>query len=147
MKILNYFQYTLKRYVSKRALKYLFFGASAALVDFTLFNITLYLLQSNTVELSKTTVGFNNIFIANVFGLSAGFLWAFFSQRQWVFESKNHIASQFLGTLALLIFNMFASSYMIELCHSTIGTAPAKLLAQISVVIWNYWIYRFFIFK
>ena len=122
MKILSNFQYTLKKYVSKRALKYLFFGASAALVDFTLFNVTLYFLQSDTAALNNTTVGFNNIFIANVIGLSAGFLWAFFTQRQWVFESNNHIAGQFFGTLALLIFNMFASSYMIELCHSIIGT-------------------------
>lgn len=125
-------------------LRYVLIGGSAALLDFSVFFL-LFKLLSWSLPWASTSI----ILVANTVGILAGFVWGFFLQKIWAFQAKGRAEIQFFYTLLLLIFNILLTSVAIaplaELLHQPI--AVAKIIMQIVVVLWNYCIYNYFIFK
>lgn len=125
-------------------IRYILIGGSAALLDFSVF-LLLFKLLSWSLAWANASV----IFIANAAGILSGFVWGFFLQKKWAFQSTGRAEIQFFYTFLLLIFNVLITSLAIaplaELLNNHI--ALAKIMMQITVVLWNYIIYNNFIFK
>ncbi|WP_027468384.1 GtrA family protein [Deefgea rivuli] len=128
-------------------IRYGLIGGSAAVLDFSVFFVCFKLLLA--ISYSSTMIPFHAISIANTLGILSGFVWGFFMQKKWAFQADGRTQSQFVYTTLLLIFNILVSSWAIyPLSEMLNGNASiAKLVMQVLVVFWNYFIYSYFIFK
>lgn len=140
IKISNFFSAV--RIHLPRMAKFIATGVSAAIIDFTIYVLVIK-------AFSKTLASDNYaIAMANCLGILSGFVWAFVLQKYWTFKTKGKAFNQFIGTTILLIFNMVITSLAIpKLVAAGTGLEAAKVIMQIIVVGWNYFIYHFFIFK
>ncbi|MGL6041191.1 MAG: GtrA family protein [Deefgea sp.] len=125
-------------------IRYVLIGGSAALLDFTIF-ILLFNFFSWIFFGSSSSI----IFIANTVGILSGFVWGFFLQKIWAFQSKGRTHIQFFYTVLLLAFNILITSLAIVPLALLLNNhiSLAKVTMQIVVVLWNYFIYNYFIFK
>ena len=125
--------------------KFILAGGSAAILDFGVFTLFLKFVEHSPGETDK----FYTIAIANCSGILAGFLWGFFLQKYWAFRARNKGWQQFVATAILLLFNMTITSLAIPMLATgfNLSSPTAKIIMQAVVVIWNYLIYHFFIFK
>lgn len=116
--------------------KYIIVGLSAVAVDFGVF---IFLLDMLDFSLS----------IANAAGIVVGFLWSFSLNRLWAFQSSANYFVQFCLTFFLLLFNILATTFLISILveQFEVPAAYAKIAMQAAVVLWNFIIYNYFIFK
>ncbi|MGX7162631.1 GtrA family protein [Enterococcus massiliensis] len=119
---------------------YLFFGGLATVVNFAAYFI------------SKDVFHFNYLY-ANSISWIAAVLFAFLTNKIWVFQSKSENFWELIVEFAKFIFyrvisygmDMGMMFLMIDVFHS--GDFLAKLVTQILVVIANYVFSKLFIFK
>ncbi len=119
---------------------YLFFGGLATLVNF----IT-YFLARDTLHL--------NLFNSNTISWIAAVLFAFVTNKLWVFQSKSENFLELLIEFGKFIFyrilsyglDMGLMFLLIEELHAT--DFWAKLITQVVVVVANYLFSKLFIFK
>lgn len=119
---------------------YLFFGGLATIVNFVAYFI------------SKDIFHLNYLY-ANTISWVAAVLFAFVTNKLWVFHSKTANITELMIEFAKFIFyrlvsygmDMGTMFLMIEIFHS--GDFLAKLVTQILVVLANYLFSKLFIFK
>jgi putative flippase GtrA len=122
-------------------------GASAAIIDFSVFAFLLRLFASSVS--ADANPGFSSIAVANTAGILVGFVWSFFLQKHWAFEAKGNAWLQFIATAMLLGFNIILTSFAIPIVSTkaAISLESSKILMQFVVVAWNYVIYNYLIFR
>lgn len=129
-----------KQLLSVEILSYLIFGVLTTVV-----NIAVYFFCRNVLDL--------NYVIANSLAWILSVLFAFVTNKKWVFKSQTDSvyawikeAYLFVAFRALsYVLDMGAMFVMIQLIHST--DFSAKIVSQIFVIVANYVFSKWFVFK
>ena len=135
--VLNIFEPFYKKH--KEMLLYLFFGGLTfviSVITYAFFNVSL---------------GMNEL-VANIFSWILAVLFAFFTNRIWVFDGKTNGAKEFFvqmmnfgGRVAtLLVEEVILFVFITELGF---GSMAVKIAAQIIVIILNYVISKLWVFR
>ena len=130
----------------KEIINYLIFGALTTLVNL----ITKYILLFTILD---PTNGFQ-LQIAIIISWIAAVIFAYFTNRKFVFESKNQnklkeFISFVVARIATLLLEMFIMWFFITLLklNSDLYVVIFTLVAQVAVVIGNYIFSKLFVFK
>ncbi len=130
----------------KEIINYLIFGILTTLVNL----ITKYILLFTILN---PTNGFQ-LQIAIIISWIAGVLFAYFTNRKFVFESKNEnklkeFISFVIARIATLLLEMFIMWFFVTLLklNSDLYVVIFTLVAQVAVVIGNYIFSKLFVFK
>ena len=130
----------------KEIINYLIFGVLTTLVNL----ITKYILLFTILD---PTNGFQ-LQIAIIISWIAGVLFAYFTNRKFVFESKNQnklkeFISFVVARIATLLLEMFIMWFFVTLLklNSDLYVVIFTLVAQVAVVIGNYIFSKLFVFK
>ena len=124
----------------KEVLAYLFFGVATTLVNMGVFFVCYNALQMDYR-------------VGNAIGWFLSVLFAFVTNKYFVFESKHQGTIDFIKELFLFYWYRFLSFiidmglmiFLVEYIHT--GTFGAKMVTQVVVVVLNYFFSKFFIFK
>lgn len=138
----------------KELISYVFFGVLATIVNLVSFKIF------------DAILGENLYLITNVVSWLITVIFAYFTNKLWVFESKSWKASvvvkELIGFFGARIFSLVVEEaglwLMIDICHmgdiswdiftfSLSGNMIAKIIMQVVVVILNYVFSKLVIFK
>lgn len=133
---MGYFMSLDKRFKSViQAVKYLFAGGSAAIIELSIFFVLSSVLTFSPVILNLVAVA-----------ISTAYNFAF--NRSVTFRSSGNMTRSLVLYVVLLVFNTIFSSTVIAVLGDW-GVTPiiAKILSMCCTVIWNYFLYRNFIFK
>lgn len=136
--ILNIFEGFYKR--NKSVLLYLFFGALTTLVSILSF------------ILAGTILRFN-VHIANTISWVLAVTFAFFTNRKWVFDGKTSTRKEFFKQardfFAGRIFTYFVEEVILIVFVNLLALNQdiVKIVAQFVILILNYIISKFFVFK
>lgn len=135
LRILNPFY---KKY--KEVLLYLFFGVCTSVISILSYSI------------ADVLLGINEL-IANIISWILAVLFAFFTNRVWVFQSATHSGREF----AIQLANFFGGRVVTLIVEEVIilifitildfPSIPVKVVAQIVVIVLNYIISKFWVFK
>ena len=128
----------LKKY--EEVISYLFFGGLTTAVNIIAF----YLLN--------TTLGMQYLF-ANAISIIISILFAFFTNKKYVFKSESKTFSEWLKEFLLFVgfrtvsafFDMLSMWLLVDFLNTDANIA--KILTQFIVVVLNYFFSKFFIFK
>lgn len=130
----------------KEIINYLIFGILTTLVNL----ITKYILLFTILN---PTNGFQ-LQIAIIISWIAGVLFAYFTNRKFVFESKNEnklkeFISFVVARIATLLLEMFIMWFFVTLLklNSDLYVVIFTLVAQVAVVIGNYIFSKLFVFR
>lgn len=130
----------------KEIINYLIFGVLTTLVNLTTKYILLF-------TILNPTNGFQ-LQIAIIISWIAGVLFAYFTNRKFVFESKNEnklkeFISFVVARIATLLLEMFIMWFFVTLLklNSDLYVVIFTLVAQVAVVIGNYIFSKLFVFK
>ena len=130
----------------KEIINYLIFGILTTLVNL----ITKYILLFTILD---PTNGFQ-LQIAIIISWIAGVLFAYFTNRKFVFESKNEnklkeFISFVVARIATLLLEMFIMWFFVTLLklNSDLYVVIFTLVAQVAVVIGNYIFSKLFVFR
>lgn len=130
----------------KEIINYLIFGVLTTIVNL----ITKYILLFTILN---PTNGFQ-LQIAIIISWIAGVLFAYFTNRKFVFESKNEnklkeFISFVVARIATLLLEMFIMWFFVTLLklNSDLYVVIFTLVAQVAVVIGNYIFSKLFVFK
>lgn len=127
----------LRRYKSQ--LLYLFFGGCTTLV-----NVAVYGLCAHTVNLSTA--------VSTIIAWAAAVLFAYLTNRTWVFESQARTAGDILREMGSFFLGRALTGgfdlAIMYLCVDRLGLPdmPVKLLSNVVVVILNYVVSKLFVF-
>lgn len=138
----------------KELISYVFFGVLATIVNLVSFKIF------------DAILGENLYLVTNVVSWLITVIFAYFTNKLWVFESKSWKASvvvkELIGFFGARIFSLVVEEaglwLMIDICHmgdiswdiftfSLSGNMIAKIIMQVVVVILNYVFSKLVIFK
>lgn len=132
----------LKEMVQKHreVLVYLFFGVATTLV-----NMGVFFICNNTLHIDYR--------LSNAISWFISVLFAFVTNKYFVFESKHEDMASFIKEMFLFywyrilsfIIDMGMMILLIEYIHT--GDFWAKMVTQVVVVVLNYFFSKFFIFK
>jgi putative flippase GtrA len=128
------------KFVNRETISYLIFGVLTTLVDAIVFFI------------SNKIFGIEYI-LATVIAWILAVLFAYFTNKIWVFNSKNmklelvikEAFAFFIARLLSLVFTIVWMFFCVEMLE--VDEFAAKLLANIFVVIMNYFFSKLIIFK
>lgn len=130
----------------KEIINYLIFGVLTTLVNL----ITKYILLFTILN---PTNGFQ-LQIAIIISWIAGVLFAYFTNRKFVFESKNEnklkeFISFVVARIATLLLEMFIMWFFVTLLklNSDLYVVIFTLVAQVAVIIGNYIFSKLFVFR
>ena len=130
----------------KEIINYLIFGVLTTLVNL----ITKYILLFTILN---PTNGFQ-LQVAIIISWIAGVLFAYFTNRKFVFESKNEnklkeFISFVVARIATLLLEMFIMWFFVTLLKldSDLYVVIFTLVAQVAVIIGNYIFSKLFVFK
>lgn len=104
------------------------------MLDFSAFYFGFYILGLSIIN-------------ANMLGMLTGFISGFLLYQYWAFASRNFALPAFLYMTLLFVVNIFIVNYLIDLLINILQAEWAKIILQVSVVAWNFFIYKFLIFK
>lgn len=87
--------------------------------------------------------------LSNTLAYIISFIFNFFLNRIWSFESKSNLKFQLGAYGILFIFNLFASNGIMYLLTSVIGLyyMISKLISIAMIVSWNFVLYKKVIYK
>ena len=138
---------------NKDKLLYLFFGGCTTLVNLVLTYFFWYALGWEKMYVGKFAMG---TFAGNLIGIVAAILFAYVTNKKYVFESKTNgfreLFAEFFrfagGRVSTLIIEL-GGVQLAAILFPDSGTLLfiAKLVTQVLVVIINYFISKFFVFK
>ncbi len=117
-----------------RILRYLATGGFAFLSEYTIFIILFYF-----IDISLTA--------ASVVSFLIGFAVSYLLNRLWVFNSRMQAKRQLILYSLLAIFNVIISTIGLILLSKIIEPAITKIIMVIMIAVWNYFIYKYFIFS
>ena len=124
----------------KAVLLYLFFGGLTTVLSITVF------------WLFRHPFGLNEL-IANVISWLAAVLFAFFTNRIWVFRAPTKTAGEFLRQMGSFyggrVVTLLIEEALLAVFITWLGfpDMPVKIAAQIVVIVLNYVISKLFVFK
>ena len=124
----------------KAVLLYLFFGGLTTVISIAVFWLFRY------------PFGLNEL-VANVLSWVAAVLFAFLTNRVWVFRAPTKTPGEFLRQMASFyggrVVTLLIEEAMLAVFITWLGFAdmPVKIAAQIVVIVLNYFISKLFIFK
>lgn len=130
---------SLKKIVNKETSLYLVFGVLTTIVDFVSY-----------ILFRRLSI---NFMIANVLSWSVAVIFAFITNKIYVFNSKNKsmqtIKDEFLSFVSARIFSLCFSLVFIYFMVTLLGTNDliAKVIASVFVIIINYVLSKFYIFN
>lgn len=130
---------SIKKLINKETCLYLVFGVLTTLVDFLAY-----------IGFRECSV---NFMIANVLSWSIAVIFAFITNKIYVFNSKSiklqTIKDEFLSFVGARVFSLFFSLVFIYFMVTLLGTNDliAKVLSSIFVIIINYVLSKFYIFN
>ncbi|MGM0217620.1 GtrA family protein [Enterococcus sp. AZ126] len=124
----------------KEVISYLVFGVATTIV-----NIVIFFICKDVLEIDYK--------ISNAIGWFLSVLFAFFTNKYFVFASSHEDISSFVREMLLFywyrilsfVVDMALMILMIEWMH--ISDFWAKMVTQVAVVVLNYFFSKFFIFK
>lgn len=116
--------------------RYMVSGVVAFLSEYLIFTLLIYLSS-------------HNIVFSNVVSMSTGFIISFLLNRHWSFKSKSNPYIQLFMLFFLFIINLFISTGTIYLLSHSIGLTPfiSKIAMMIFISLWNFVIYKKYIFR
>lgn len=124
----------------KEMLLYLFFGGLAFVISILSYGI------------ADVVLGINEL-IANIISWILAVLFAFFTNRIWVFQSATHTVKEFAIQMANFfggrVVTLIVEEVIILVFITILGfpSIPVKVAAQIVVIVLNYIISKFWVFK
>lgn len=130
----------------KEIINYLIFGILTTIVNLVIKYVLLFTIlnPANAFELQ----------IAIIISWIAGVLFAYFTNRKFVFESKNEnklkeFISFVVARISTLLLEMFIMWFFVTLLklNSDLYVVIFTLVAQVAVVIGNYIFSKLFVFK
>lgn len=131
----------------REQLLYLVFGGLTTVVDWSI-SFVLYALWSNSIAQNTYL-----IHAVNMLAWTAAVLFAFFTNRKWVFGSSKRgflpIFSEFCGFMGGRIFTLLLQEAIFFLFFDLLSANEylIKISAAVLVVVLNYLISRFLIFR
>ena len=125
----------------KEKILYLFFGGMTTLISL----LTYYLLTHSILNPEISL----DLQIANVTSWVAGFLFAFFTNRKYVFDSKNDAKKDFIKFFASRIFTLLLDMLIMFVFVTLLGFKDIiiKLISQVVIVVTNYILSKLVVFK
>lgn len=126
----------------KEGINYLIFGGLT-----TLLSLIVYYLLTNTIINPSIAI---QLQVANVVSWICGFLFAYFTNRKYVFESKEkkvfkEFFSFFLSRISTLLLDMLIMYIFVTVLKY--NDQLFKLISQIVVIVSNYLLSKLFVFK
>lgn len=126
----------------KEVVNYLIFGTLTTFLTLAVYYLlTISILNpENSIELQ----------IANILSWIVGFLFAFFTNRKYVFESNSsskfsEFMKFFLSRISTLLLDMAIMFIFVTLMH--FNNQILKLISQVCIIVGNYLLSKFFVFK
>ena len=126
----------------KEIINYLIVGVLTTVVSLAIYYISVFtfLNPDNSIQLQ----------IANILSWIAGVLFAYFTNRKFVFESKstNKIkeATKFVSSrITTLVLDMFVMWLGVTILH--FNDKLIKIISQVLVIVGNYILSKLFVFK
>lgn len=126
----------------KEVISYLIFGVLTTVVSLAVYYISVFtfLNPDNSIQLQ----------IANILSWIAGVAFAYFTNRKYVFESKNENklqeATKFVSSrITTLLLDMFIMWLGVTILH--FNDKLIKLVSQVLVIVGNYVLSKLFVFK
>lgn len=126
----------------KEIIMYLIFGVLTTIISLIVYYALTYTIlnPNNSIYLQ----------IANILSWIAGVLFAYFTNRKYVFESKNKNKlkefTSFIGTrVTTLILDMLIMGVGVSLLHG--NDKILKLISQVLVIVGNYVLSKLIVFK
>lgn len=126
---------------NKDKLLYLFFGALTTLVNLVVF----YLLTDYPWQI--------NVTVGNVISVITAILFAYVTNKIWVFQSKTDSAGQLFNEFCRFVGGRLSTMVIevggVYLIFNVMGFSKmgAKLITQVIVIIGNYFISKFLVFR
>ncbi|MCB0743749.1 MAG: GtrA family protein [Ignavibacteriae bacterium] len=139
----------MKKLLEKEFLRFLIIGSSTFVIDFSINNLIVLILQTDPTHESV---------IANMISVPIAFIYNFTFSSKWTFKNTIDRKKKFLKFLGVGIFNYIVSTFLIGLLveyltnsnlvhsHTTIQ-AGSKFLIMSLMTFWSYIIYKFWVFK
>ncbi len=126
----------------KEIINYLIFGVLTTLVSLVVYyaSVLTFLNPENSVQLQ----------IANILSWIAGVTFAYFTNRKYVFESKEknklkEASKFFLSRVTTLLMDMLIMWLGVTILHG--NDKIIKLISQVVVIVGNYIFSKLFVFK
>lgn len=126
----------------KEVINYLIFGVLTTVVSLAVYYISVYtfLNPENAIQLQ----------IANILSWIAGVAFAYFTNRKFVFESKENNKLKEAGKFVLarvitLVMDMIIMGLGVSVLH--LNDKIIKLISQVVIVVSNYIFSKVFVFK
>ena len=126
----------------KEIINYLIFGVLTTLVSLVVYyaSVLTFLNPENSVQLQ----------IANILSWIAGVTFAYFTNRKYVFESKEknklkEASKFFLSRVTTLLMDMLIMWLGVTILHG--NDKIIKLISQVLVIVGNYIFSKLFVFK
>ena len=126
----------------KEIINYLIFGVLTTVVSLLVYYISVFtfLNPDNAIELQ----------IANIISWIAGVLFAYFTNRKFVFESKEtdklkEAGKFFLARVVTLVIDMLIMGVGVTTLH--LNDKIMKLISQVVIIVSNYIFSKLFVFK
>ncbi|NLB37450.1 MAG: GtrA family protein [Clostridiales bacterium] len=137
----------LKKYVNRETVLYVIFGVLTTIVNYAAFYIF-----DKTFE-NASLLGKNGYLVANILAWIAAVVFAFITNKIYVFESRSWniaiVSFEFAGFVGARLFSLLVEMGCMWLFVSRLGMHKylAKLIISVAVIILNYVFSKLFIFK
>jgi len=125
----------------KEIINYLIFGTLTTLIALTIYYVLTFtvLNSDNAIELQ----------VANIISWTGGFIFAYITNRKFVFNSKNNRLKElflfFLSRISTLLLDMLIMFIFVTLLKY--NDSIFKLISQVIVIISNYILSKLIVFK
>ena len=105
-------------------------------------------LETLVLWILKEYIGINLI-VANTMAYTISFVFNFYLNRTWSFNSKSDISFQLKAYGILFVFNLFASNMIIHLLTNVVGLyyMLSKFISIAMIVSWNFILYKKVIYR
>ena len=121
--------------IGRQGLWYLFIGGASALIEFVLFQVLYSLFDVGVAP-------------ANIIAVVVATVFNFLMNRNVTFKSTSNPVRSLVLYLLLFAANLALSTWAIAAMIGVgVHSAVAKIITQVAIATWNFFIYRKFIFR
>lgn len=121
--------------MKRQGLWYLFIGGASALIELVIFQLLYSLFHVGVAP-------------ANIIAVVVATVFNFLMNRNVTFKSTSNPVRSFILYLLLFVANLAFSTWAIAVMIGIgVHSAIAKLITQVAIATWNFFIYRVFIFR
>ena len=137
-----------RRLLGASASRYTITGVTAWLIDNGLFSILKWIFGNKRI--SVPPLSFSTLTLFTVIGMVSGFVFSFLTNRKWTFHSNSKMRWQLFRCIVLLAFNTLVTAVAVNLAGLThIYFLPdiVKYTMSCAIGVWNYFIYKRWVYK